>query len=180
MLGPALLTQFLRPTLHNTAEVKSQTYMAMLSSAAHAMAPSDVYKFDELRTSAANRRTTECYTTSKFANLHYATALAEREKKVKVVPVHPGMVATNLDHSSTDIFLRPFLYAAILLAATPVEKGALSQIFAAVSPEAEHGQYYGPIGKVETGSKLSGNHDLQERLFRWIQGELSSHVETIM
>ncbi|KAL3436135.1 short chain dehydrogenase [Aspergillus tetrazonus] len=159
--------------------MNSQARMVMLSSAAHAQAPSDVYKFDELRTTATHRHTTARYTTSKLANLHYARALAERESDVKIVPVHPGMVATNLHHASTGTFLKPFLYAAISLAATPVTKGALSQIFAAVSPGAKHGQYYGPIGKAEAGSKLSQNHDLQEKLFKWNQRELSAHVQPI-
>ncbi|OGM49141.1 short-chain dehydrogenase reductase [Aspergillus bombycis] len=179
VLGPALLTQLLLPVLRKTAKVNSQTRMVMLSSAAHARAPTDVYKFDELRTSAPNRHTTERYTTSKLANLHYARALAERESEVMIIPVHPGMVATNLHHASTGTFLKPFLYAAVCLAGTPVEKGALSQIFAAVSPEAKHGQYYGPIGKAESGSKFGQNRDLQEELFRWVQGELSGHSEII-
>lgn len=177
VLGPALLTQLLLPTLRTTAKINPQARMVMVSSSAHAMAPRDVYKFDELRTTAPHRHTTERYTTSKLANLHYARALAERETEVKIVPVHPGMVATNLHHSSAGIFLRPFLYAAIFLAATPVNKGALSQIFAAVSPEARHGQYYGPIGKAEPGSKLSQDHDIQEKLFKWVQSELAEHVE---
>lgn len=141
VLGPALSTQLLLPTLRKTAkENNAQARMVMLSSAAHARAPSDVYKFDELRTTASHRHTTERYTTSKLANLHYARALAKRETDAKIVPVHPGMVATNLHHASTGTFLRFFLYAGIFLAATPVDKGALSQIFAAVSPEAKHGQ----------------------------------------
>ncbi|KAH8430538.1 uncharacterized protein LDX57_008202 [Aspergillus melleus] len=176
VLGPALFTQLLLPTLRATAELNPQTRMVMLSSAAHARAPSDVYNFDELRTTAPNRHTTERYTTSKLANLHYARALAEREKSVKIIPVHPGMVATNLHHASTGTFLKPFLNVAVCLAATPVEKGALSQIFAAVSPDAKSGQYYGPIGKEEAGSKLSQDRELQERLFRWVQGELRGHV----
>ncbi|RAH57723.1 short chain dehydrogenase [Aspergillus piperis CBS 112811] len=162
VLGPALFTQLLLPTLRKMAEVNSQTRMVMLSSAAHAKAPSDLYNFDEHRTNAANRRTTQRYTTSKLANLHYARALAERETKVKIISVHPGMVATNLHHSSTGIFPRPFLHAAVHFAATP------------------HGQYYGPIGKTENGSKLIRDDDLQERMFRWIQAELSPHVGTIM
>ncbi|PWY62094.1 short chain dehydrogenase [Aspergillus eucalypticola CBS 122712] len=164
VLRPALFTQLLLPTLRKTAEVNSQTRM----------------NFDGLRTNAANRRTTQRYTTSKLANLHYARALAERETKVKIISVHPGMVATNLHHSSTGIFFRPFHHAVAYFAATPVEKGALSQDFAAVSPGAKHGQYYGPIGKAEIGFNLSRDHDLQERLFRWIQAELSPHVGTIM
>lgn len=179
VLGPALLTQLLLPILRKTAKVNSQTRMVMLSSAAHSRAPGDVYKFDELRTTAPSRHTTQRYTQSKLANLQYARALAEREKHVKIIPVHPGMVATNLHHASTGTFLKPFLNAAVFLAATPIEKGALSQIFAAVSPSAKHGQYYGPIAKEESGSKLSRNHELQEELFQWIQGELAEHVEAL-
>ncbi|KAK1141259.1 hypothetical protein N8T08_009298 [Aspergillus melleus] len=173
------LSQLLLPILRETAKLNRQARMVMLSSAAHARAPSDVYKFDELRTPAAHRHTTERYTTSKLGNLHYARALAERESGFKIIPVHPGMVATNLHHALTGTFLKPFLYAAIFLGATSVEKGALSQIFAAVSPDAKHGQYYGPIGKAESGSKLSQNHDIQEVLFKWIQGQLSTHVGPI-
>ncbi|CRG83590.1 putative oxidoreductase C736,13 [Talaromyces islandicus] len=155
VLGPALLTQLLLPTLCNTAKVNSQARLVMLSSAAHARAPREL------------------------VNLHYAKALAERESRIKIIPVHPGMVATNLHHASTGTFLKPFLSTAIFLVGTPVAKGALSQIFAAVSPDAKHGQYYGLIGKPEPGSKLAQNHDLQEKVFKFIQSELSSHVEPI-
>ncbi|PYI03223.1 short chain dehydrogenase [Aspergillus sclerotiicarbonarius CBS 121057] len=180
VLGPALFTQLLLPTLRITTALNNQTRMVMLSSAAHSRAPNDVYKFDELRTTAPHRHTTDRYTTSKLANLHYAQALATRERDVKIIPVHPGMVATNLHQASTGTFLNPFLYAAVCLAATPVEKGALSQIFAAVSPEAKHGQYSGPVGKAESGSKLARNGDLQEELFGWVQGEIEGHVDVIL
>ncbi|KAJ4252314.1 hypothetical protein NW762_010911 [Fusarium torreyae] len=144
----------------------------MLSSAAHARAPRDIYKFDEFKTTIANQATTKRYTTSKLTDLHYAKALAEREKKVKIIPIHPDIVATNLHHASTGLFLRPFLYFAVVLFATPIEKGALSQIYATMSPEAQSGQYYSPIGKKEAGSSLSRNHELQEELFEYIQKEL--------
>lgn len=81
-------------------------------------------------------------------------------------------------YASTVRFLKPFLYAAIMFA-TPAEKGALSQLFAAVSPDATSGHYYGPIGKEESGFKLAQNRDLQEKMFAWIQGELLGHIETI-
>ncbi|KAF6829781.1 short-chain dehydrogenase reductase [Colletotrichum plurivorum] len=175
VMGPALFTQLLLPTMRATAKVNPQTRVVMLSSAAHVWAPSNVYDFAELRTTMLHRKTTERYTTSKLADLHYAKALAERETDVKVIPVHPGMVATNLHHASEGLFLRPFLYAAGLFA-TPVEKGALSQIWAAVSPEAKSGQYYGPVGKAESGSKASQNRELQESLFAYIQMELKDHA----
>lgn len=174
VVGPALLTQLLLPIMRETAKINPQTRVVMLSSAAHARAPSDIYKVSEFKTTMSSRGTTERYTISKLADLHYAKALAEREPHVKIVPVHPGMVATNLHHASEGLLLKPFLFTAIRLFATPVEKGALSQIWAAVSPDATSGQYYGPVGKVETGSKASQNHDLQEQLYAYIHDELSA------
>lgn len=179
VMGPVLFTQLLMPVLRRTVRINPQARMVMLSSAAHARAPSDVYKFDELRSTASHRHTTQRYTMSKLADLHYAQALAVRERGVKIIPVHPGMVATNLHHAATGIFLKPFLYAAVGLFATPVEKGALSQIFAAVSPDVKSGQYYGPVGKVESGSKLAQDHGLRETLFNWVQKQLEEHVETL-
>ncbi|KAL4795298.1 short chain dehydrogenase [Aspergillus venezuelensis] len=181
VLGPALFTQLLLPILRETAKINPQARMVMLSSASHTQAPSDAYDFDELRTTAPKRHTTNRYTTSKLANIHYAKALAERESArgsgVKIIPVHPGMVATNLHQESTGTFLRPFLFTAVKLFATPVEKGALSQIYAAVSPDAKPGVYYGPVGKEEQGSKLARDKGLQEEMFKWVQGELKGHVE---
>ncbi|KAI8270556.1 hypothetical protein K4K58_009893 [Colletotrichum sp. SAR11_239] len=176
VVGPALFTQLLLPTMRETSKLNRETRVVMLGSASHSMAPSDVYNFAEFRTTMPNRATTQRYTISKLADLHYAKALAEREQSVKIIPVHPGMVATNLHHASAGFFLRPFLYAAIAFA-TSVEKGALSQIWAAVSPEAKSGQYYGPVGKAESGSKASQNRELQEALFAYIQTELEGHVE---
>lgn len=173
VVGPALFTQLLLPLMRETTKINPQTRVVMLSSAAHAMAPSNIYKFSEFRTKMSNRKTTERYTISKLADLHYAKALAEREPHVKIIPVHPGMVSTNLHHASEGLFLKPFLYAAILFA-TPVAKGALSQIWAAVSPDARSGQYYGPVGKAETGSKASQNHDLQEQLYEYVQSEITA------
>ena len=89
------------------------------------------------------------------------------------------MVATNLHHASTGFFLRPFLYVAGSLFATSVEKGALAQIWTAVSPDAKSGQYYGPVAKEEAGSKLCQDEKLQEEVFKWIQAELEGHVETV-
>jgi NAD(P)-dependent dehydrogenase (short-subunit alcohol dehydrogenase family) len=178
VMGTALFTQLLLPKLRDTAEINPQTRVVILCSAAHARAPSDVYDFNKLKTDMRERHTTARYTISKLADIHYAKALAKREQAVRIVPVHPGMVATNLHHASTGTFLKPFLNVAVGVFATPVEKGALSQIWAAVSPDARTGQYYGPVGKEETGSKLAQDSTLQEELFKWIQTELEGHAET--
>ncbi|GJC88318.1 putative oxidoreductase C736.13 [Colletotrichum liriopes] len=152
VIGPALFTQLLLPTLRETAKINNQTRVVMLSSAAHARAPSNIYKFSEFRTEMTD---------------------------LTIVPVHHGMVATNPHHASEGFFLKPFLFAAIAFA-TPVEKGALSQIWAAVGPDAKTGQCYGPIGKAESGSKTSQNRELLEELFAYIQTELKGHVEKIV
>lgn len=144
----------------------------MLSSASERVAPSDVYPFAELKTMMSNRNTTARYALSKLANVHYTTAMAERHQDVKFISVHLGMVATNLHHDSTGMFLKPFLNVAIGLFATPVEQGALSQLWAAVSPDAKAGEFYGPIGLAGKGSKVSKDRELQEKLFEWIQDEL--------
>jgi NAD(P)-dependent dehydrogenase (short-subunit alcohol dehydrogenase family) len=179
VLGTALFTKLLLPKLRQTAKINPQTRAVILCSASHSQTPSDVYDFDGLKTDMKDKHTTVRYTTSKLADIHYAKALAEREKAVRIIPVHPGVVATDLHHESTGTFLRPFLFVAICLFATNVEKGALSQIWVAVSPDAKSGQYYGPIGKAEEGSQLAQDHALRERLFKWVQGELKVSVDDL-
>ncbi|KAK0640046.1 putative oxidoreductase [Lasiodiplodia hormozganensis] len=171
VMGPALFTQLLLPVLKRTAKINPQARVVNLSSGSEAVAPGDIYKFDELKTTMPNRHTTARYALSKIADIHYTTAMAEKHKDVRFISVHPGMVATNLHHDSTGTFLKPFLYAAILFA-TPVEKGAYSQLWAAVSPDAQSGEFYGPVGVAGKGSKLSQDRVLGEQLWDWIQGEL--------
>jgi NAD(P)-dependent dehydrogenase (short-subunit alcohol dehydrogenase family) len=144
VLGPALFTQLLLPTLRATAPLNPhrQTRIANLSSASERVAPSDAYSFSELKTTMPNRHTTARYALSKLADLHYTFAPTERcgGTGVKAICVHPGMVATNLHHNATGFFLQAFLYATMPFP-TPLEKGAHSQIWAAVSPDAEPGVF---------------------------------------
>ncbi|KAH6895898.1 hypothetical protein B0T10DRAFT_558069 [Thelonectria olida] len=176
VMGPALFTQLLLPIMQKTARSNPQARAVLLSSASEKVAPSDAYKLEELKTTMSNRHTTARYSLSKLANVHYTTALAERHPDVKLISVHPGMVATNLHHNSTGRFLKPFLNMAVNCFATPVEKGALSQIWASVSPDAKTGGFYGPIGVVWDGSKACRNRELQEKVFAWIQEELKPYL----
>ncbi|KAL1622977.1 hypothetical protein SLS56_008515 [Neofusicoccum ribis] len=177
VMGHALLTQLLLPTLQATAKTNPEARVVNLSSASEALAPSDIYKFDELKTTMPARHTTARYCISKIANVHYASALAARCGDVKVVSVHPGMVATNLHRESTGFFLTAFLNVAIWTVATPVEKGALSQLWAAVSPDAETGEFYAPVGVPGKGSLRSRDRELQEQLWGWVQEELRVHLQ---
>ncbi|ETS75785.1 hypothetical protein PFICI_12729 [Pestalotiopsis fici W106-1] len=175
VMGPALFTLLLLPLLQQTAKLNPQTRVVNLSSASEKAAPSDLYPLEELKTPMSSRHTTARYTLSKIACIHYTTVLATLYKEFKFISVHPGMVATSLHHNSTGIFLKPFLNAAIFFA-TPVEKGARSQLWAAVSPDAHSGEYYGPVGAVEPGSKNARRPELRDQLWHWMKQELSRHV----
>lgn len=176
VIGPALFTQLLLPILQATATVNSQVRVVTLSSASERMAPKDIYDFAEFKTTMSGRNTTARYFLSKLAIIHYTSAMAERHKDVKFINVHPGIVATNLHHNSTGFILKPFLNIFIGLFANPVGKGALSQIWTAVSPQASSGEFYGPVGQSGQGSSASRNHELQTQLWTWIQGEIKSFL----
>lgn len=175
VMGPALFTLLLLPLLQQTAKLNQQTRVVNLSSASEKVAPSDLYPFAELKTPMSSRHTTARYTMSKIACVHYTSALAQLYKEPKFISVHPGMVATNLHHNSTGTFLKPFLNAAIYFA-TPVEKGARSQLWAAVSPDARSGEFYGPVGVLDRGSKNSKQPELRDQLWDWMKQELSHHI----
>ncbi len=175
VMGPALFTQLLLPILQHTAKLNHHTRVVNVSSASERMAPSDVYPFAELKTNMANRHTTARYCTSKLANIHYTSAIAERSEDVKFVSVHPGMVATNLANNTTGFFLRAFIAASVPFSAS-AEKGALAQIWAAVSPDVKSGEFYAPVAVPSRRSKASRDRVLQERLWEWIQGELKGHL----
>lgn len=178
VMGHALLTQLFLPTLTRTSKLNPQARVVALSSASEGVGSDGVWDLNTLKTPMSEIHTTKRYGRSKLGNIHYATALARRYAgQVKVVSVHPGMVATNLHHSSDGTFLKPFLNIAVSLFATPVEKGARSQLWAAVSPDIVQGEFYAPIGQVAKNSKASRNHDLSEKLWGWIQCELKDHVE---
>lgn len=175
VMGTALLTQLLLPMVRATTKLNPQARVVILSSASEKMAPSDIYQFDQLKTTMSDKHTTARYTTSKIANAHYTIALAEHNKDVKCVCVEPGMVKTNLHHQAAGMFLRPFLNAAICFA-TPVEKGALSQVWASVSSDAKSGEFYSPVGVTGKGSKALWDPKKKEDLWAYIQKELEGHL----
>ncbi len=85
------------------------------------------------------------------------------------------MVATNLANNSAGVFLRAFLFASAPFASS-IKTGALAQIWAAVSPEAKTGEFYAPVAVPSSRSKASRDRELQEKLWNWIQDELSGHL----
>lgn len=178
-MGPALLTQLLLPTLKHTATLNPDVRIIFLSSKAEQSAPSDTYQLEQLKTTMQNVATSYRYGISKVANIHYARALAERNKDIKCISLHPGVVKTNLTGPLLNSY--PSLFSKgieIVLKAVSVsaDKGALNQLWAAAGTGAKSGVFYYPIGVTGKGSKLSEDKEQQERLWNWTSSELEKHI----
>jgi NAD(P)-dependent dehydrogenase (short-subunit alcohol dehydrogenase family) len=93
------------------------------------------------------------YQQSKFANVLFALELDRRVRAaaiaVRSVLAHPGWSSTNLQTSGPTGAMKQFMRLGSLVLAQSAEKGALSQLYAAVDPAAESGRFYGPGGPGE-------------------------------
>ncbi len=94
------------------------------------------------------------YAQSKLANLVFALELARRcaeaGSRLASIAAHPGFTRTNLFSVSPIVGFGNLLAA---LVGQPARMGALPLLYAATSPEARNGGYYGPTGPGEmTGS----------------------------
>lgn len=142
-LGHFALTARLLPLMHwnKAARVVSVSSIA---------APRGVIDFDDLNAEKSYVPMT-AYAQSKLANLMFAVELQRRSEAngwgVASIAAHPGISRTDLIHNgagpnSIPGRLRsylPFLFQ-------PAARGALPTLFAATSPRAEPGGYYGPNG----------------------------------
>lgn len=146
-LGHFALTAHLLPLLR----AGSNPRVVSLSSVA---ASAGAIDFDDLN-AEASYRPMPVYSQSKLACLMFAFELQRRSKAgawgVTSIASHPGISRTDLLHNGPGrwsahgmarTFL-PFLFQ-------PVAQGALPTLYAATSPDAVAGGYYGPDRLVET------------------------------
>lgn len=156
-LSPFLLTNLLLEKL-----IQSNARVVNVSSAMHKHVKID---FDNLQ-SIRNFNWDKSYSRSKLMNLLFTYELAKRcrGKTIAVNAIHPGLVKTGIGRNDT-LMLRIGKAMADLFA-LPVEKGALTQIFVATSPEVEGitGKYYAKC-KVEPSSPASMNEEDWARLW---------------
>lgn len=114
--------------------------VVVLSSLAHRFGRLD---FDNLDARLGYQRW-RFYGQSKLANLIFALELDRRLRRggetVQSIGVHPGYSATNLQRTIPG----HSLFNAVT--AQSPQKGAYPSVFAATSPQAETGHYYGPHG----------------------------------
>lgn len=146
-IGHFALTAQLLPLLQKApnARVVTVSSIASRSGAIH---------FDDLQ-SKSSYVPGKAYSQSKLANLMFALELQRQSEKnrwgITSIASHPGVSRTNLlitgagKWSAPGIMRRflPFLFQ-------PQSQGALPTLFAATSPEARGGSYYGPSRLIET------------------------------
>ncbi|CRK22563.1 Short-chain dehydrogenase/reductase like protein [Verticillium longisporum] len=187
-LGHALLTRLLLPTLLKTAAAPSppqDVRIMTVASSAEAWAPFlDPAAFDKLKTDMASLSGFARYSLSKVANILHAHALSVRHPAIRSVALHPGVVNTNITNgvAASWPILTPLvrfvrLFGDILQ--TPVAAGAKTQLWAAVSPEAESGEFYVPVGVPGKASKHARDREMEEALWTWTERELERHMDTV-
>ena len=145
-LGHFALTGHLLPLL-----IKAKGRVISLSSVA---ARSGIINFDDLNAETKYVPMVS-YAQSKLACLMFALELQKRSDAngwgIASIPTHPGIVRTDLFSQSGagSSFYGRLRRFAWFIFQTP-DKGALPTLFAAASPDAEAGEYYGPGGIGET------------------------------
>ncbi|NKM88141.1 SDR family NAD(P)-dependent oxidoreductase [Rhizobium laguerreae] len=148
-LGHFALTGHLLPLL-----MRGQVPRVVTVSSIAVRSASAAINFDDLQ-AERHYKPMPVYTQSKLACLMFAFELQRRSEEagwgVTSIAAHPGVSRTDLLHNapgrhSAQGLLRTFLWFLF----QPVAQGALPTLFAATSPEARGGGYYGPDRLSET------------------------------
>ncbi len=178
-IGHFHLTKQLMPLLEKTASLPGTDVRVVgLTSGGHQYAPKGGILFDgSIETDMASYNTFIRYGQSKLANILHIRELAKRHPSVKCVAAHPGPVGTNLSSSFCEghpwvaAFGRPLER----LWVNSVEVGALTQLWAATSPDAQSGKYYVPTAKENPGSAQSQDAEMARKLWEWTEEQLAKH-----
>lgn len=163
-LGHFALTGHLIPLLRKT----NGSRLVITSSLNHRAGNID---FSDLHWEKRKYKTMQAYADSKIANLYFTYHLARKYQNdanaPKVTVAHPGWTSTELQrHSGMAGFLNRFF-------AQDLEHGVLPTLRAAVDPNAESGDYFGPSRFFElhgpptrvTSSKRSHDREAAQKLW---------------
>jgi len=148
-LGPFALTALLLPS------IKPQPGSRIVAISSNAGKYGKI-AFDNLQSERRYRPMFGAYTQSKLADLIFAVELQRRltaaHSPILSVAAHPGYAVTNLHDSGPGTKTSPMKVLLNLLhpLSQDAHHGALPTLFAAVSPAAQPGGYYGPDGFLET------------------------------
>lgn len=127
--------------------------------------------FDDINWESRKYKPMKSYGDSKIANLYFTNELAKRlssgNNNPIVVAAHPGWTSTDLQrHVGIADFMNRFF-------AQNVSMGTLPTLYAAVGPDVESRDYYGPSGFMEMRgypkkvppNKLSSDEEIAEKLW---------------
>ncbi len=165
-LGHFALTALLAPRITERVVV--------LSSIAHRFARLDV---DDLAYERRTYRRAIAYGDSKFANMLFGLELARRYEVAGSSTIatlaHPGYASTGLLGKTETTFDYVMKAGDLLHAGQTPAMGALPQLYAATSPDARNGVYYGPRGlgglrgapTVARPRRLASDQTLRDRLW---------------
>jgi retinol dehydrogenase-12 len=175
---------YLTTLLLDIIEASAPARIVNLSSMAHKMASSlDLENLNDKDKYAP----WGAYGRSKLANIFFTRELASRlaDKQVYVNAVHPGYVNTELQRNFSDLYGSVAQtvgnIASSLFAMSP-EKGALTSLYVATSPDIEkndwRGQYFVPIAKWAKPSKLASDEDLPKELWQWTENVIQEKLNS--
>ncbi|KAG8749661.1 hypothetical protein FRC14_001193, partial [Serendipita sp. 396] len=106
------------------------------------------------------------YGQSKLGNILHTNELARRygEQGLVAISVHPGLIASDLSRD-LGFISRNFMN----IAGYSPETGALTQVYAANSPDAHKlsGKYLVPIARVGNPYSIAKNQELAKQLWEW-------------
>jgi NAD(P)-dependent dehydrogenase (short-subunit alcohol dehydrogenase family) len=173
-LGHFALTGHLMPLLKKTEGSR----IVATSSMAHKTGNID---FSDINWEKRNYKKLQAYADSKIANLYFTYELARKFQNdanaPKVTAAHPGWTGTDLQrHSGIMKFLNTFF-------SQGTDMGALPTLRAAIDPDAEPGDYFGPSKFFEMHGhpvKVKSNkrsHDEQAAGQLWELSEKLTGVE---
>jgi NAD(P)-dependent dehydrogenase (short-subunit alcohol dehydrogenase family) len=146
-----------------------------LSSIAHFSSPADGIHYDDLNNAEKYVPQTR-YGESKMANIHFTRELQEKllaenkDCKVYVNAVHPGVVKTELTRSMDFSSISKTLMGLVLIGPF---KGALTQLYAAASPEIEtldlKGKYFVTYCTLAEPNAIGSDSGQAKRTWAWTQ-----------
>ena len=159
-LGPFALTGLLLPKLLERGTVGGADVPPRIVTLASVAHKRGTIPFDDLQGDRTYRKGYPWYTLSKLANLMLALEMDRRlrgqhpgahgEPAVWSVACHPGVANTNFFKTNAsgkiEAAIRRLSGHVISAVLNSDKEGALPTVFAAVSPEAKSGGYYGPQG----------------------------------
>lgn len=144
-IGPFALTALLFPHL-------KQQHGTRILNTSSVIAHQAKMDFDNLQSEREYKQPYGTYSQSKLANLIFALELQRRlsanNSPIISTCVHPGMAITNLTSNMVG-FVKMMVSVLARLIGQDAAHGALPTLFAATSPDAVAGGYYGPSGSFE-------------------------------